>query len=814
MRPLFVFRWAARDLRRRWLQVGAIALVIGIGTGLFSALGSTATWRRQSNDDSFERTAMYDVRVSATEGADAAAGAMLDVLRTLPGPTMVAAAEERLVLPTQVDASTDDETILVPGRVIGMDLAGGEPDVNRVFVATGDGRTLETADSGQPIVVLERNFAEFYDLPSAGTLRVAGGKDVRYVGHGLSPEYFFVTTEDGGFFAQANFAALFTSLETAQDLTGRSGRVNDLVISLRDGVDPHLAADAVRSRFDASATDLGVTVMLAEDERAYQVLYDDIEGDQRVWNVFAGLILLGATFAAFNLATRMVEAQRREIGIGMALGAPPTRLALRPALVGVQIAVLGALLGVGVGYLVIQAMRPIYTTALPLPVWHTDFQPSTFLQGAVLGMVLPLVATTWPVWRAIRVTPIDAISITHRTSRGGLAPMLRRLRWPVSAFRRMPLGNALRTPRRSLLTSLGIGAAIATLVAILGMLDSFVGALDRSDREVLADHPDRVAVSLDRFVALDGPELEAIAGARSVGRVEPVIRVGARLDREGREGFEVLLEVLDMGNDVWAPTVSRSAPGRPEGVLIAEKAASDLGVEPGDAVVLEHPAPQGDGFVTARTPVTVAGIHPSPWRFGAYVERSLLDDLGVPDVANQLYVLPATGSTADDVERELFEVDGVASVQPVAASTRIVKDSMQSFTAVFRVLQAFILGLALLMAYNATSINADERARERATLFAFGLPVRRVIGLETVEGLLYGIAGTAIGIGVGVLVVRWVTTSILSTTVPDMSIDVSVASGTFVSAAVLGVAAVALAPLLTVRRLRRMDVPGTLRIVE
>ena len=33
-------------------------------------------------------------------------------------------------------------------------------------------------------------------------------------------------------------------------------------------------------------------------------------------------------------------------------------------------------------------------------------------------------------------------------------------------------------------------------------------------------------------------------------------------------------------------------------------------------------------------------------------------------------------------------------------------------------LELFILVLALLDAYNATSINADERARERATLFA------------------------------------------------------------------------------------------------
>jgi putative ABC transport system permease protein len=177
-------------------------------------------------------------------------------------------------------------------------------------------------------------------------------------------------------------------------------------------------------------------------------------------------------------------------------------------------------------------------------------------------------------------------------------------------------------------------------------------------------------------------------------------------------------------------------------------------------------------------------------------------------------VLPVDGSTADDVVRDLFELDAVASVQPVAAASEVVEDTFESYTAVFRVLQGFVFVLALLIAYNSASINADERARERATLFAFGLPVRRVIGLETAEGTLTGLLGTAVGLAVGTLLVRWVTTSVLSSTVPEMSFDVVVSSSTIVTAALLGVIAVAVAPLLTVRRLLRTDVASTLRTVE
>ena len=44
--------------------------------------------------------------------------------------------------------------------------------------------------------------------------------------------------------------------------------------------------------------------------------------------VISLIVLAAAAFAAFNLVNRMVEAQRREIGIGMALGEKSSRLAI------------------------------------------------------------------------------------------------------------------------------------------------------------------------------------------------------------------------------------------------------------------------------------------------------------------------------------------------------------------------------------------------------------------------------------------------------------------------------------------------------
>ncbi|MDO8389784.1 MAG: FtsX-like permease family protein [Actinomycetota bacterium] len=817
MRTLFVLRWSARDLRRKWLQVAAIAFVIAIGTGVYSALGSTSTWRRESNEASFQLTGMYDIRVRAAEGASVPQGAMLAALQHLADPSVVAIADERLITATQVDASTAERSILVPGRIVGLDVQSGQPRLTIPFVTPGEGRQLELADDGEAVAVLERNFADFYDLPAGAAVRLSGDRAVHVVGLGLAPEYFLVTTDDGGFFAQANFAAVFVSLATAQDLADMPGAVNDLVLQVRPGLDIEAVAAQVRDAFATADLGLGETVMVARDDDAYRLLYDDIEGDEKVNRVFAALILAGAAFGAFNLSSRMVEAQRREIGIAMALGSSRRQLALRPLLVGVQIALAGVVLGVMVGWVAIWALRPVYLDTLPMPVWHTSFQWSVFAQGAALGFVLPLLATAWPVLRAVRMTPVEAITTTHRTARRGLSPLLRHLPWPRSAFRRMPLGNVLRAPRRTLLTSLGIGAAIATLVAVLGMLDSFYGTIDTYDRELLADHPDRVAVALDTFVAVDGEEFSSIAESPTVGAITPVVRVGGRLRAVGpagtdASGFDVLVEAIDLDNDVWAPTFTAGGPGL--GIVISAVAADDLDAAVGDTVVLTHPSLSAGGVTMTESEVRVTGIHPSPYRFAVYVDRAQLAVFGVAGLANQAYVLPAAGTTPDDVQRALFNLPAVASVQPVSMSSTVLRDTMQSFTSLFRVLEGFILLLALLIAYNATSINADERARERATLFAFGLPVRKVIGLEIVEGLLYGLLGTAVGIGLGAVVVRWVTSSVIATTMPELGMEVIVSGTTILTAMLLGVVAVAVAPLLTLRKLRRMDVPGTLRVVE
>src|SRR5262249_41744765 len=161
-------------------------------------------------------------------------------------------------------------------------------------------------------------------------------------------------------------------------------------------------------------------------------------------------------------------------------------LALRPLLFAAQVALIGVAFGVGVSYLIGIPLPGAFQSLLPLPVWRTPFQAGTFAQAAGLGFVLPFGAAACPVWRAARGQAVEAIRVGHLAARGsGLAPVLRRLRLPGRGYHEIPLRNVLRTPRRSALTLLGVAAAIATLVTIIGMLDTFRATLGSASAELL-----------------------------------------------------------------------------------------------------------------------------------------------------------------------------------------------------------------------------------------------------------------------------------------------------------------------------------------
>ncbi|UCC64336.1 MAG: FtsX-like permease family protein, partial [Anaerolineae bacterium] len=733
-------------------------------------------------------------------------------------------SEMRMVLTTFVDdslrqaqdAAMADRTVMLSGRIVGVDVSSGGAAINGIHVTAG--RALGADDSGESVCIVEHNFADYYGLePGDRQIRIRGGHSLDPVGIGMSPEYFMVMTEEGGMMAQATFAALFVPLETAQEIAGQPGRVNDLLITVVTCANVEAVEGALQEAMAKAFPEVGVTFEERSENKVYSLMYEDVPGDQAFYNTFAYLLLAGAAFGTFTLVSRMVEAQRREIGINMALGVEPGVIARRYLFAGAQIALLGMLFGLVAGAILGRAYGNLLRELLPMPYLETPFQVPIFLRGALLGIAIPLLAAVYPIWRAVRVTPIEAIQTGHLVAKGGgLAPFLARFHLPGSSIIKFPFRNLSRNPRRALLTVLGIAMAVVLLVATIGMLDSMTTTLDAGRQEHLKGAPDRMLVTLDSFYPLSLLPISGDDLDPRISKAEPIVTLPGTVSSPNGEAFDVIVQLMNLDNDLWTPTILRGDKrANVPGVIISEKAARDLGVDIGGTVTLKHPYRESlFAYRMKESDVRVVGVHADVMRLYLYMDIGDAAVMNLDGWVNSLQISPAAGLEEKEIRQELSQMQGVASVQSIAALVDTYAELIEMFVGMFAIGRYVAILLAFLIAFNTTSINVDERRRELATMFAFGTRVRTATRMAMIENLVTGILSTIIGLGLGWVVLNQLLGTRMENTVQEIGLLIQVAPATLVLVACFGVLLVALTPIFSIRKLTQMDIPSTLRVIE
>jgi len=323
-----------------------------------------------------------------------------------------------------------------------------------------------------------------------------------------------------------------------------------------------------------------------------------------------------------------------------------------------------------------------------------------------------------------------------------------------------------------------------------------------------------MVVSLVNFTPATAPDVQAIAAADTVAATEPTLRVGGQM-LAGDEAFPIILEILDLDSDLWRPTIIEGTVTDQPGLILAKEAASDLGVGVGDTVTLRHPQRTGaTGWTFVSSEFPVMAIHPYPIRNFTYLDADFAGLMGLDGVTNTVQVLPKSTTPDIEVQRELFSIPGVASVQDVSTTTESIRTQLEAFTSVIGAFVVPVIILTMLIAFLTASINLDARSREHATMFAFGVRVRTALAMAVAESTVMGTVATVLGVIGGIGALQWMNRALFSSTLPDVGIEVTLKGATVVTVLVLGVVAVAVAPLFTARRMRRMDLPGTLRLVE
>jgi putative ABC transport system permease protein len=329
--------------------------------------------------------------------------------------------------------------------------------------------------------------------------------------------------------------------------------------------------------------------------------------------------------------------------------------------------------------------------------------------------------------------------------------------------------NLLRQRQR---TAFGVGAVVFGVVAMMfaaGFIDALLLAMREGTIRSRLGHVQIAAAGYlasgraDPFAHVlpsDAPELTALRARRDVRQVASRIEFSGLVSR-GDETLSFLGEGIEPEREVElseAIVISRGTnldAGVPNGVILGDGLARNLGAEVGDRLVLLVSRP-GGGIDAVE--VEVRGFFITA--FKAFDDVAIRTNLGLAQRLLHLkgaHIWVVALDRTEHTDRAAAEMaatldPGRFDVVPWHRLADFYRKTVRLFSRQVTVVKVIIAVLILLVVSNAIAMSVRERTAEIGTSLAMGVRPARIMRQFLIEGVLLGLIGGTIGavIGTGV----------------------------------------------------------------
>ena len=277
-------------------------------------------------------------------------------------------------------------------------------DVFRIPLISGRVFTDQDNGAADRVVVINQALAkEYWPKGDALGARISIGK-------GVGPEFDEPPRQIIGIVADVREGAL--SRPPDQIMYVPFAQVNDGIIALNNRIIP--VTWVVRTKLQPFSLSADIQRELREASGGLPVAHirsmQQVVGESTARNdfymtlltIFAGVALLLAAIGVYGLMAYSVQQRTQEIGVRMALGASPQQVRRMVVVQGMQLALVGVVIGVGSALGLTRLMSSLLYGVKP-------WDPITIALVAVLLSGVTLLATYLPARRASRVDPMVAL---------------------------------------------------------------------------------------------------------------------------------------------------------------------------------------------------------------------------------------------------------------------------------------------------------------------------------------------------------------------------------------------------------------------
>lgn len=612
----------------------------------------------------------------------------------------------------------------------------------------------------------------------------------------------------------------------------------------------------------------------------FSSLESDLESIQSLGNAFPIVFLLVAVMMSLTAMARMVEEDRGLIGTYTGLGYGRLAVASRYLLFALLACLIGGGFGLIVGFLGIPAFLLVVLRGLyVMPDVRLEYDWLYGTAGVALFVVGVLAATVYACAQEMRQKP--ASLMRPKAPRAGSRILLERIKplWNRMSFLgKVTARNIFRFKSRLIMTVGGVAGCTALIVCGLAINDT-VAALGAKqyqdvyqyDLMVVANDDDadamrqkvtadgRVTSSMD--VRVESGDLNGDSGSESIQLVTVP-------DSERSEfGKMVTLQPVrsswvDGAKSLFSGT-SRTSSSVPsvsdsgesdangtsgtkdavslgdDGVIVSQSAASAMGVNAGDTVMLTNgDEVQADAYVSAVTRSVIGSdVYISETYYHQLFDTaasgtssaSSASDSGESDnqsgksgtsngassndrqlVWNAMYAnLKGSGESQAAYAEKLEDDDAVMKAVSCAHMAESFKFDLMG--AVVALIVTLAGGLALVVLFTLANTNVSEREREMATLKVLGFFDKEVHHYVNREMMVLTMMGVVLGLPLGRFVGGLLTAAL---SMPALYFEVECKPLSYVIAAVATMAFALLVQLLVNPVLDRIDPISSLKSVE
>jgi len=203
--------------------------------------------------------------------------------------------------------------------------------------------------------------------------------------------------------------AIYVPLEVAQTFLGRPGQANFLCLKLRKKRDVLPFLKDWRDQLKPFTDGMNyLAVDFQQMEKAFAAGRASHSIRSQAWTA-CGLTILAAAFLIFTTLNMGVDERSRYIGLCRIVGLTKSQMAWTVFIQAVILAILGWLGGLLSVFLVLQLGHQV---GLNIP-WSGVIGPYTLGLSAVVTILGATIAALWPMLRAGRVPPLEALQPRH-----------------------------------------------------------------------------------------------------------------------------------------------------------------------------------------------------------------------------------------------------------------------------------------------------------------------------------------------------------------------------------------------------------------